>query len=212
MIAFFIILIVVIVLLLKVIKNVFLVGLYIFLILLIVGGAAGYFVAKDAAEFRAGMLEKNTTFFFMQSGHLITGVRMDSINLTKISSLGSSRVSEYDSYYQKSEFQEILGDDFKIIIIDAKAFPKNQKLDPNQVIEYLKKEKIDSEMFGLAVPSLDPKAAAFSMLIVASMTKDPLYLIKEYKKGNVIVYPETLLFKIVKFTIKEDNSTKEDTK
>lgn len=44
------------------------------------------------------------------------------------------------------------------------------------------------------------KGRAFIFLFSAALAQEgPLMIISEYKKGNVIVYPETIMFKILKF-------------
>ena len=46
-------------------------------------------------------------------------------------------------------------------------------------------------------------AKAFMLLVINNMRKDPLYLMKEYKKENLLIYPDSFMFKVLQYTIKK---------
>ena len=50
------------------------------------------------------------------------------------------------------------------------------------------------------VTSADEKAALFSVILADNIlsSKNPLFFFSQFKEGNIVIYPETALFKSVK--------------
>ena len=193
--------IVLIFLIIKVIKGIMKIFFYLLLIVVIISGVFSYFMFKDTTELASGISSKTSLFLLKDGNETITGFTIYQMNISTAKSLSENQLKEYDIYYQKKDYKKMLGSNYKLFIIDKKAFPKTDKFDPDIVIAYLKGDKKELELVNLIKPDYmpDTKAMAFSLLVIYSIKNDPAYLVKEYKSGNLIIYPETFMFKVVKF-------------
>jgi hypothetical protein len=189
-----------IILLIKFIQGMFKLVMMGVLILVIISAVFGFFFVRDSKNIIDGLTAKDSLFILKDGNATITGFTISKMNLTTVKSLTNNQMNEFSGYYIKKDYKKMLGKNYMLFIIDKKAFPKTDKFDPDAVIAYLSGEKKELELVSLIKPDLpDPKAVAFSILVVYSFKEDPAYLIKEYKAGNVIIYPETFVLKVFKF-------------
>ncbi len=190
----------VVILLIKFIQGIFKLVLYAILILILISAVFGYFFVSDSSKLIDGLRTKDTLFILKDGNKTITGFTITSMNLTTAKSLTGRDLSEFSSYYVKKDYKKMLGDNQLLFIIDRKAFPKTESFDPDAVLEFLKEDKKELDVTNKALPKMpDSRAMAFSLLVFYSFKEDSGYLIKEYKSGNVIIYPETFVFKTFKF-------------
>jgi hypothetical protein len=172
------------------------------LILVIISAVFGFFFVRDSKSMIDGLSTKDSLFILKDGNTTITGFTISKMNMSTVKSLSDSQMDDLSSYYIKKDYKKMLGKNYLLFIIDKKAFPKTEKFDPDSVMAYLTGEKKELELVALIKPDLpDPKAVAFSMLVVYSFKEDPGYLIKEYKAGNVIIYPENFVFKVFRFIL-----------
>jgi hypothetical protein len=194
---------IVIILLIKFIQGIFKTVLYGLLILVVISAALGFLFLMDSRHIIEGM-KTNTTLFVLKDGNqTITAFTISKMNMSSARSLGDSELKGISSDFVKQDYKKMLGSNYMLFIIDKKAFPKTDKFDPDAVIAYLKGDKKELELATLIKPSYipDPKAMAFSLLVVYSFKEDSGYLINEYKSGNVIIYPDTFVFRAFRFLL-----------
>lgn len=90
----------------------------------------------------------------------------------------------------------------KIILIDKKAY---EALD--EQIETENGEKIKTELFAMVendagTVSFEERAEAFDFLNTALEEEGKIYLLSQYKEGNIEVIPKTMVFRILSFVPK----------
>jgi len=185
---------------LKVIKNVLKVIFYTILILVIITGVTGFFFVRDFKEFKDGMTTKESLYLLRDGEDYITGFTMISYNLTQAESLTKNELTSIED----KEYSDMQKDYFKVFIFNLEAFPETNSSEQELLLSYLKDE---NKLLGLIdnfIPEdvADPKAGAFAALVVYSAKDSPTYILKQYKAENIIVYPETFMFKVIKFLIR----------
>jgi hypothetical protein len=192
----------VIILLIKFIQGIFKAMLLGVVIIILISAVFGYFFISDSKNLIDGLRVKDTLFLLKDGNVTITGFTISKMNISTVKSLDSGHLEQLSNYYQKKDMKKMLGNYSMLFIIDKKAFPKTDKFDPDSVIAYITGEKKELELVSLIKSDIpDPKAMAFSLLVVYSFKEDSSYLIKEYKAGNVIIYPETFVLKVFKFVL-----------
>ncbi|MBN2368103.1 hypothetical protein JXC34_03715 [Candidatus Woesearchaeota archaeon] len=194
--------IVLIVLVITTLKNIFKTLVSIFLILVVLSALFMFFLVKDVRDFGQGINNNGNIYLLKEGDEVLTGFRMEGINLSNAASFSGKELDRFTKDMEDQKLDSILDKDYKIFIIDQSAFNDTNSLDPDSVIEYLKSKESEYEP---SESTMDPKAFAFSMLVIFNLKNDPLYLFKEFKNNNLIIYPETFMFKVLKFTMKEKN-------
>lgn len=186
---------------LKLISGLMKAFIYTFIIFIIAAGLFSYFVYTDTKSLASGIANNDTLFLLKDKNELITGFTLSRLNISSVDSLGSVRLDDLNTYYSKKDYKKMLGDNYKMFMIDRSVFPKDTSFDPDSVIDYIKfqnkKESVISDIKESSLP--DPQAMAFSMLVIYSIRENPSFLIDGYKSGNITIYPETFIFKIMKF-------------
>lgn len=175
-----------VILLFKIIKNVIKTLLYFLLAFIIISGVFGYFVYKDVRELSNGILEGENIFILKDDTEFITGFILNKGNETS----QIDNLEELEDYYQNNELDKILEDKYKLFIFETDAFEGEL----NQII-------VDGiEILGLIdIPvQIDPSSHAFLILIM-QYKEDPKQIISDYKEGKIIIYPETLIIKTIKY-------------
>ena len=175
----------------KVFKLVLYVGLIIFLLL----AANIYFIYKDVTDLRENFAVETKKVILVDEDEILTGLLLDG----EINLMTNEQLNDFSSYLEDENYEEILGTDYKLMIFDVEIISNvendiefgDETISPDEAIMILKSETTENEM----------KASLFGLILADEIlsSKNPLFFFSEIKKGNIIVYPKTALFKIVKF-------------
>lgn len=193
---FIIIGIIVAILALKIVTGVMKIAFYALLLIIILSGVFGYFIIKDVHAFNKGITTEENLYLLVDDDVIITGFLVSGLNFTKADSLSVSEISKFNNYMKTSEKEKILEGKYKLFMINMSAFP-NATLSTKDVLKQFTDAEIElpKEIEILE----ESKSSAFLLLVLGSMKKDPLFLIKQFKSGNLVVYPETIMFKTLKY-------------
>lgn len=192
------------------------------------GLAFGIMIYFDAKEFTTGFADNNSLFLLESEGDIIAGFVMTpnqeehgAIEINETITQGYAEM-DYDSiiksggFFKLMSFNETCFDDlnqieigndffittdiiFSIIksdnsiegyadwIIDSKGYSSTVK---NSIIGNLEEDGIDA----------NEKMNGFLFRLIYSQAniEDPAFLIKKYRENKVVIYEETLIFKILK--------------
>lgn len=198
-----IIAVLIIILFFKLIKNVAKSLLYSLIILVMLSGVFGFVLARDMRDFSRGMSENTAIFLLKENDTIVTGFTIENLNVSTAESLEKLIIEKYHSYYEEIEYSKILGTNYKLFIIDIKAYPETQNFDLLYVKEVFKGEQNIADLIEEAEDIPNNPAKTFLLLVLNNMRKDPLYLMKEFKNSNLVIYPESFMFKVLQYTIKE---------
>jgi len=183
----FIIAVVGIVFLIRIVKSVIKILFIGTIIVLVLFAGFTYFFVKDVSSFTKGITHDKNIFLLLEGEDVVTGITITGLNITTASSINTNKVNKK---YKDKEYDDILDGSYKLFIINESAYEVDVELEP---VEKIIDEDIEVNS------ALNAKALAFTQLTIHQLNEDPLFLLKQYRKGSVIIYPETILFKILKF-------------
>lgn len=173
----------------KVFKLMFYLGIIvIFLLLLNI-----LFLYQDVSDLRQNFTLQTKKVILVDGEEIITGFFLD----PNVNVLEPEQLNQLTPYIRDKDYETILDDSYKLMIFDVGIISEidneiefeNELITPNKAIGILK-SNTENEI----------KASLFSIILADEIlnSRNPLFFFSEYKKGNIVVYPETTLFKTVK--------------
>lgn len=172
----------------KLFKLLFYVGIIISLLM----AANLYFIYQDFQDLRENFASSEKKVILKDGDKILTGLLLnEDTNL-----MTNAQLNEYSSYLIDSDYEKILDDSYKLMIFDVEII---SNLDDEIEIEnqiFTREQLVTTLKSG----NNDEKAALFSVILADEIlsSRNPLLFFSEFKKGNIIIYPETALFKTVK--------------
>ncbi|MCH8004225.1 MAG: hypothetical protein IH934_06370 [Nanoarchaeota archaeon] len=175
----------------KLFKLLFYAGIIIFLLLM----ANTYFIYQDFKDLREnfGVLEKKV--ILKDDDEVLTGLVLNED--TKL--MTNKQLNDYSLFLKDNNYEEILGNSYKLMVFDVDIISNihdeiemdGRIIPQNQAITILKSKNTDAE----------EKAELFSTILADQIlsSRNPLFFFSEFKNGNIMIYPETALFKTVRF-------------
>jgi hypothetical protein len=204
---FFIVLAVIFSVIKKVMKLVFLV----FFILSMLSVIGGVFIINDLKDFRENFPTAEKMIILKDETKVLTGLAMTTEDEEPVF-LTEENIDVYSDYLEVGNFDAVLGDSYKLMILDLNIF---EEMPPGAM--ELNDEEFEKDFFISVLKSDDPisllagedvetmyadkitvKGAIFGILYVEVM-QSPIYFFSQYKKGNILIYPETAIFKAIRF-------------
>ncbi len=174
-------------------KKLFKLMFYAGIIILLLMAANAYFIYRDFMDLRENFGLSSKEVLLVDGNEVITGIILKGDDFETI---GSQQLNEISPELKNKNYEGILGDNYKLMILDV------------GIIEDLGNE---AEVLGRIVPqeeikkvfgsgSSSQKAILFAALLSEEIiaNKNPLFFFSQFKDGNIIIYPETALFKTVK--------------
>lgn len=173
----------------KLAKLMFIAGMIIFLVL----GVNLFFIYQDFTDLRENFGTSEKKIILKDENKLLTGLILSG----KTEMMTDEQISEYSTYLQNKEYEKILDDSYKLLVFDYDII---SNIDDPIIIDdkTLSKNQIDDILkFG---NNAEEKAELFSILLADEIlsSKNPLFFFSEFKNENIVIYPETALFKTIK--------------
>lgn len=198
------------------------------IILVIIASVIGYLALADAKEFSQKTGTEPNLFLLVDGGYIIAGARNLMGNETPVS-VSLEEIAAYQSFLDSKDYAGLQGDNYKVLLFDMNIFYsmadieiKGSGYNKSSIIEALRTKNItiwllESTLNKLNVPQemredaikefsknippdKDIRTNLFLMLLgIAGQSRGPLFIIEEYKAGNVKVYPETMMFSFIKY-------------
>jgi hypothetical protein len=173
----------------QVAKTVF-VGL---LIILILVGITGFFVAKDLNDFGKGMVEEQNLFILRNNQTFVTSFVYKNQELKSF--FDTETLNEYNELYLQKKYDEIINDNHKLFIIDISGIDVNET--DQEIYNFLLDETKLPSTFDPNDDLTETKAYGFLYLIVKDINSNPKFILTMYKNGYIEVFPETITFKLL---------------
>lgn len=205
----------------SVIKSIFLA----FSLLGIILGVIVALIAADAIDFNKNFQTRESLFVLEENGKILTGFSGIMGEGLTPSYLKAEEISSLHQNYD--DLDVVLGDHYKLFIIKRNFFDTLETIESGDV-SFGKQEFFDmvssdnplDSFIANQYPNLSdasiPKikkdlleqleieeesqfsGTLFAVSLGAAMKDSPVFLFAQYQKGNVIIYPETMLFKAMK--------------
>ena len=210
-----IIFIVAVIIIFKIVKTILKTILIILILSFLVTAIFGFFTYKDSVELNDNLENQPKLMLLQDNEKIIAGfVATDSEEEAEF--LTISQVAEYQNNFKKKDYKKMLNNNQKMFIINLKAFDlvdekvnfNGKELSKNFLYSVLKSNdpislyKSETSMDSALNEISDPvefKSNIFAFLFNEAIEKrGQLFIFSEYKKKNIIVYPETAVFKFIK--------------
>jgi energy-coupling factor transporter transmembrane protein EcfT len=195
----------------KMVKLVF----WIVVIIFIITSVLGIFTYRDALDMKENLESQPKIYFLKQDETLVSGFSIGKLDEVP-EFFDFSKIVEYQNNFKNKDYEDMLDENYKIFILDMETFDFNDEniefiggevskktlqtvLNSDDPIEvYKSKTNINVRNYGIEDPG-EFKGNIFATLFnEKSGSMGQLFIMIEYKKGNVIVYPETASFKMIK--------------
>lgn len=166
---------------------------YVGIIILLIFAAYSYSIYKDFTDLKDNLGTSEKKVILVDNNKAIAGLLLGKDKGT----LTSAELDRYSSYLQDKNYDEILGNSYKLIILNSGII-----IDLGNKIE-LGGSIIKSEdaLSNLKSEDSEEKSALFGTIVEDNVfgSKNPLFFFSELRKGNIEVYPETAAFKTMDF-------------
>jgi hypothetical protein len=153
----------------KVLKSFAKLFFYFTIISIFVIGILSYFVLKDVTEFKNGMANGDNLYLLSEGNEITAGFSLSGLDL------GTMKEVEIPEYNQYEDLEY-----FRIFTFKEEAFADTDLI-------------IDDEII-----NLNNKNYEFALQLAQELQEDTTFIIKEFRKDNLEIYPETLTFKLLK--------------
>ncbi len=227
-----IIFIVVAIIIFKIVKTIIKTILIVLILSFLVTAIFGFFTYKDAVELKDNLETKPKLMLLQDNEKIAAGFIITDFEVQdneKIAAgfiitdfeeeaefLTINQIVKYQNSFKKQDYKKMLGDNYKMFIIEIKAFDFDdeeldfigKKISKNILYSVLKsndpialyksKTNVDPSLYGISDP-VEFKSRVFALLFSEAIEKrGQFFIFSEYKKKNIIVYPETTVFKFIK--------------
>lgn len=174
----------------KLFKILFFIGIVLFLII----AGTTYYIYQDIVDLRQNLDGSTKKIMLVDNNKVITGFLLNG----EVNLLSDGKLEEYSSHLKEKNYEKILENSYKLMIFNLNIVSdlntdeielEDKTISKQDALSDLKSEK-----------GMQEKADLFGAILTEEVfsPKNPLFLFSEYKKGNIIVYPETAFFKAVK--------------
>ena len=227
-IATIIIVLLVVIFLWKGIKKVAAWVLLIILALALFGTIFSLDVFKDVTDLAQNLPTARKLFVLKDDSTLHTAFESSALNANALSFIDQKTIASFQSSYAKGDLNTIRGSYYKLVIVDAAALTSNKLTVNNneiavadvleairadntreRVVQFIIKEKslpdtaetkrYVQEQLGSSIKTdADMRATLFVQLIADAVARNPLFVTRGLASNTIIVYPETITFKVLK--------------
>jgi len=175
----------------KLFKLMFFAGIIISLLLVL----NLFFIYQDFKDLRENFTVSEKKIILVDDNKVLTGLLMGE----EIDSLAESQLEAYSSSLINNNYEEILGNSYKLMVFDIDII-SNLDSDLNMGDFQITTDDAISTLKS-DIASSEEKASLFSIILENEILspKNPLFFFSEFKNGNILIYPETALFKTIKF-------------
>lgn len=180
------------------------------LVLFLVLGIFGYFVYKDVMEFQQRFKEERNTFLLYDNNNIAAGFAQQNGNF---SLLTNDELVVARQAYKTNAFESLKGN-YKIIIVNAAIFNQSETVDLDKIVnipgirlgtrtnkdllEFINGKNI--QVMGYEIKHEEFGNSAFALMLSSSLEKNgPGFMIHGLKDGNIIIWRETITFKVIKY-------------
>jgi hypothetical protein len=209
----------------KIIKSVLKALSLVVLVGVILIAAASFFIYKDAADFRQNWQDSDKLVLLEYNGDIEAAIQTTFTGDEPLL-FDDDGLAEINTAYTNGELDKVKGDNYKILIIklepmlaeiESEGIPMGgsigsiSKEDAGAIItaddalDEIGKFSAEHGDVGFSGNLGNSEAkSAVAALLIRQLAEEKgsmfgAYLIKGYKSGDIIIYPETALFRLIKF-------------
>lgn len=154
----------------RILKSLVKTLMLVLVVIIVIVGGAGFLIWNDVKDLRENFSDSTKLMLLASEDELVFGLEVTTLDMEGVEKISFGTLDSWQDDYEDEKYKNILGDHYKLFILKNEAFDND----------------IDS-----ADEMVSELRDYFDEMNV-------LFLLKEYKEGNIIIYPETTLFKMIK--------------
>jgi len=166
----------------KIIKSILKTIVVVIALTSVVLGVSAFFIVTDFNDFKEGFENEQNLFLVVKENKVISALEAGG---SETKAVNKQETDVYSGKLEEGKPEEILNGYYKVFIINTAMFEEDKSID-STLTEKLEAEIYPEERVELLTP------------VIEKMFADPVFLIVQYKKGNLEIYEETAMFKAVK--------------
>ena len=149
-------------------------------------GVLAFLAVMDFNDFRESFSAEKNLFLIAENGNVLVALELQG---NRTGAVNQQETDEYSRLLREGNYAAIREGYYKLLILHSGLFGEEEvKGVGNALPERLRAEKYPEERAKLAAP------------VVEKIFSDTLFLVVQHKKGNIEVYEETAMFKVLKLT------------
>jgi len=160
------------------VKNIIKALVFSFVLLVLISLLIGGFFYMDFHNFAKDIFVKDKLFLLEDNNEIVAGLRVREVNESAFTAesnyISERKLEEYSMLYKNDNYKEMLENYYRLFIFKNEAFNINLEGDKNQAFADFLEEKLKEQSY--------------------------IFILKEFKNGNIIIYPKTFLFKIAEIS------------
>lgn len=137
--------IVILVILLKVVGKIIKIVLTVFLIILLLITIGVVFAGADYRALKAEYQNSTNLFVFVNNGTLTSASVARGFSLENSTAVSKSGLSKLQGYYDESDFENMIGDYYKLLLIDEEGYGETHK----QLVNLFKENNLKTVELGV---------------------------------------------------------------
>ncbi len=177
-------------------------------------------IYKDANDLKNNLPNSESLLLFVDNDQILTGTIIKFASQEAPSYLKQEDLLAYSTYLQNEDYETLLNGHYKVMFIKSSILDDiedltilEQKLTKDELLTLLRSD--DSiKLFSQRLPNPDLteqllkqqsnnndfKGQIFAFIFSSQLEKHgPIFMLQQYKKSNIKIYPETIIFKTLKF-------------
>lgn len=215
----------------KLVKKVIFASLLIFLIFIIVNAGIGFLVYRDVMDIREKFSTSSKLVMLEDGGEIISAMQMQSFDEEGFNFLDEDWIAHKQELFEKRNYKEIIGRNYKMFVIKLETFSDIESIEMEEFVltnqdifnilqsdrpsdvffeVYIKdmelgemQKTLARQQFNEEIGQKNIKAMMLGLIFNKALEQEgPLFIINNFKDSNIIVYPETITFKIIKLVPK----------
>ncbi|MDP6548388.1 MAG: hypothetical protein QF917_05565 [Candidatus Woesearchaeota archaeon] len=188
-------------------KRIFKVFFYVGIAISLLLAVNFYFIYQDLTDLKENFAVSTKKVILVDEEEVLTGFLLNG----EIDYLADEDIAAFSSYLDENNYEKILGDSYKLMIFNVDIISdletneieiREDTITRNRAISILRSgepfillgdEELESDT--------QLKAEVFGTILAEHIlsSENPLFFFSEFKKGNIVIYPQTSLFKTLKF-------------
>ncbi len=150
---------------------------------------ASIVLVSDISDFNNNFRYSSKMILLKEGDKMLSGVIVNG----EANPVPNADLEKYSQLLSQNKYEDVLGGNYKLMVLKMECVD-DMKFDEINVNETVIRK---SEVPVILRSNAPIKFNVFGE-IVKLISNDQLFILQQYKKGNLIVYPETPVFKLVK--------------
>ena len=203
-----------------IVKKLMKIFFLLFFILFAFSAISGYFLVKDMQDLSQNFGTGSKIALLVDDEKVLSGFVLQD----KALFLDENALAGMQQDYINRDFEALKGENYKLFIVNVETFSElpqdtvminDKPVEKSFLVEALQSndpkaalsnegviakdiESTEKKLPSIADDAGQLKSALFAMLFAKEVMQKPMFLFDQFKKGNILIYKETIVFKAIR--------------